>query len=428
MDPVTYNPESSILFVFIGSNHKNTNPGIPEYNEAATVASYLSPHISSYLKQVRDETRKDLDSIIWQNKKASELKMNENLVRGREFGGEDPRARYLPSIQRFTGRFFNEGGLGQEGISNMLDSGHHALIIDGLHGFTTPAEPIQLFNCPLEIESLENQKRWRDQNVLTSILLDYIEQNSIQRVFDLTARDFYRDLIDWYDLQKSGVDVMHVFFEEYAGNDAIPEFAKICREKLFTSSKEELLSLQSDTVHETPDGNYIFSNSIHSPQGWAREQFEVGSLSGTNEDPVLLSLKLNESVDIFERKIRNFLDDRLDRNKNNWLEHFSNEPLKASIETRMHDYLCRYPMLSESDVNPLDFCTILDYPRIISKFWNEIFEPIFRSRSELKKHIENINELRNNLKHNRTVVVSAQKIGEGSLIWFDAILTKYEAS
>jgi hypothetical protein len=421
----SYNAESSVLFIFIGSNHKDISSGTPEYDEKKAVSSFLSPHVSLYLKQIREETRTSLDSVVWQNKKASQLKMNENLVRGAEFGGNDPRARYLPSVERFTGRFFNEGGLGKEGINLLLKSGHHAMIIDGLHGFTTPAEPVQLFNCPLEIQTLSIQKRWREQNALTNILIDYIRKNSIKRIFDLSGRRFYRDLIDWYDVKKAGTEIFHVYFEEYAGNEAITEFSKLCRNNLFICPEHDLLSIKPESVHDTPDGNYIFSEKTEPPAGWAIEP--AGILSDTDSLPqvILENTKLNEMVDTFEKNMRDFLDQKL-KAKRNWRLYFSDEPLKDALDTKVHDYLIKYPMISVNEINYLDFCTIFEYRKIILKFWQEFFEPVFRSRTELEKHTGNVAELRNSLKHNRKVPVSAKKIGEGSLIWFEEILRKYQ--
>lgn len=425
MEILDYKPQSSILFVFIGSNHKNTDCGSAIYDETQAISSYLSPHIGTFLKQVRNEVRISLDSVIWQNKRASELKMNQNLRQGRDFGGEDPRARYLPSITRFTGRFFNEGGIGAEGRESLLKSGHHALIIDGLHGVTTPTEPMQLFNCPLEVESLNIQNRWRNQDALTSVVRDYIEKNSIQRVFDLTARRFYRDLIDWYDLKQAGVDVLHTFFQEYAGNEAIPEFARICREQLFISSEDDLLALEPGSVYDLSNGNYTFSRMNHPPAGWAIEPLELSSYDSQHQDPDSLNLKLDGMVDIFERDMRNLIDKELVQKEKKWLLHINNENLKIDLEGRVEQYLLKYPMLSEDDINYLDFCTIRNYQKIITGFWSDTFEPIFRSRTELSKHFENINELRNVLKHNRGVHESTQKLGEGSLIWFDGIFRKY---
>jgi cytoplasmic iron level regulating protein YaaA (DUF328/UPF0246 family) len=424
IDISAYNPNSRVLFIFIGSNHKEIRSGASEYDEKKVIFSFLSSQMSQYLKQIREEIRLSLDSVVWQNKKASDLKMNENLVRGPDFGGNDPRARYLPAIERFTGRFFNEGGLGEEGINHLLKSGHHALIIDGLHGFTTPTEPIQLFNCPLEIQTLSIQKRWREQNALTSILTDYIRKNSITHVIDLSARKFYRDLIDWYEVKEAGSEIFHVYFEEYAGNESIIELSKICRNNLFTSSEQDLLSIKPESFHATPEGNYIFSNKIEPPIGWAVEPAGIFSESDPSELPALENVRLNDLVDTFEKNMRDFLDQKL-KTKTNWIVSLTDKSVKDSLKKKVNRYLNKYPMILENEINLLDFCTIFEYSKIIKMFWPEIFEPIFRSEIELEKHIENITELRNNLKHNQKILPSTQKIGEGSLIWFEDIFRKY---
>jgi len=96
---------------------------------------------------------------------------------------------------------------------------------------------------------------------------------------------------------------------------------------------------------------------------------------------------------------------------------------KEVIDDRIKMELLQFPFLEREDINPLDFLLILDYYRLIADTW-EIFEKIFRSKSELKDHFHRINSLRNAVKHSRPVQITTLKMGEASMEWFILILEK----
>lgn len=106
-------------------------------------------------------------------------------------------------------------------------------------------------------------------------------------------------------------------------------------------------------------------------------------------------LKIIETkVNQFEKDLRDFIDDYLIKtfNKNYW--EFLKFDKKEVIDDRIKMELLQFPFLEREDINPLDFLLILDYYRLIADTW-EIFEKIFRSKSELKDHFHRINSLRN---------------------------------
>jgi hypothetical protein len=73
------------------------------------------------------------------------------------------------------------------------------------------------------------------------------------------------------------------------------------------------------------------------------------------------------------------------------------------------------------EIKPLDFCFIMDYFKIIKSNW-DLFEPMFKSRTELEKHFLNINDFRNAIKHpRRKVDLATKKLAEASLIWFNQV-------
>jgi len=129
----------------------------------------------------------------------------------------------------------------------------------------------------------------------------------------------------------------------------------------------------------------------------------------------------NKPIDEFEGAIRKLTDSKLKEiDPNYWTNKLSKE-FTEKIEERITTELQKHPHEQREKINPLEFCQIMDYFKIIKNNW-EIFEPIFKSRTELEKHFLNINELRNAIKHARQINPSTKKLAEGSLLWFEQIL------
>lgn len=129
-----------------------------------------------------------------------------------------------------------------------------------------------------------------------------------------------------------------------------------------------------------------------------------------------LEIRLN----IFEKGLRKFIDQKLNVKNAKYWESLNKE-FKNTVEARIQEHLNKNPSFKREDINPLEFCFLYDYLKIIKENW-DVFEPIFRSRTELEKHTQNVNELRNCLKHLREPTVPVEKLGEASLIWFEMIL------
>ena len=152
-----------------------------------------------------------------------------------------------PAISRYSGRFYLPWDQRER---KLIESKHHALFISGLYGLVTPTEPIQLYSCPLEGESVI-QKAWTTNRLLTNILIDYIVRNQVTRIFDLTSRNDYRNVIDWaYLKEKTGVDVLYCFTKMSAYDYALIEFGNLLREELLTWPEEKLLGIEPESTIE----------------------------------------------------------------------------------------------------------------------------------------------------------------------------------
>ena len=245
--PALYQPDSKVLFLSICSLHKKKG-GTSEYAGQESITSRLSPTLAASLLKKREEVRNLIWSgdVSWGGIDTAELEYNNNLAPGADFGGNAEWAEYLPAISRYSGRFYL--ALGAEGKRKLIESRHHALFISGLYGLVTPTEPIQLYSCPLEGESVI-QKAWVTKHLLTEVFIDYIIRNQVTRIFDLTARNDYRNMIDWaYLKEKTGVSVLHCFTKMSAYDYALIEFGNLLREELLTWPKEKLLTIEPEST------------------------------------------------------------------------------------------------------------------------------------------------------------------------------------
>jgi hypothetical protein len=133
-----------------------------------------------------------------------------------------------------------------------------------------------------------------------------------------------------------------------------------------------------------------------------------------------LNTEIEIRLNIFEKGLRKFIDEQLtEKNQDYW--KYASQEIKRGIEERIQEYLNKNPNFNRDDINHFEFFFLFDYLKLMKENW-ETFKPVFRSRTELEKHIQNINELRNCLKHLREPTETVEKMGEASLIWFEKIL------
>lgn len=237
-----YQPSSMVLFLTNCSLTKVAGGG-EEYDESQAIASALPERLAHRLLERRKsvfQLVKNATDFDWQGTPVSQLEYNRELSSGRDVSGRHAAA-YLPALDRYQGRFFQ--ALGAAGKRRLLESGHHALFLSGLYGLLRPTEPVQLYSCPLEPQVAE---RWREGNLLTDVLCEYVHRFGIARIIDLTAMDAYRQLIDWERVAETKTDVLHCFDVMAAGEYALTAFGKCMAEELIDLTEDEIADLPSE--------------------------------------------------------------------------------------------------------------------------------------------------------------------------------------
>ena len=270
----------SVLFVTACSLTKATG-GTATFDEGATISA-TAPRHAERLSARRDEVRalvKNGETADWQGIPLKDLSYNRDLVRGAEFGGRKG-ALYMSAVDRYEGRFFQ--ALGDAGKADCRTNGR-LLIVSGLYGLLRASEPMQLYSCPL---SAEVAAIWRRDGLLTDIVRAYVERNDVLRVFDLTAMEAYRGLIDWDQVAADGADVVHVFDQMAAGESALTSFGRFFR-YLLSLGDDELIGL--DPEHPSAEfGTCRLQRSTEPPSGYPTETWPVDMarevLGGGNPD------------------------------------------------------------------------------------------------------------------------------------------------
>lgn len=230
----------SVLFVTACSLTKAMG-GVATFDQGETIAAVVTARNAERLTARREEVRnivKNGGTADWQGVPLKDLDYNSNLVRGSEFGGGKSGA-YLPALDRYQGRFFQ--ALGDAGKARCR-SRDALLTVSGLYGLLRASEPVQLYSCPLlpNIAAL-----WGRDALLTDILCAYVKRNNVLRVFDLTAMEAYRRLIDWRRVARGATEVLHCFDTMAAGESALTSFGKLFR-YLISLSDDELIGLEPE--------------------------------------------------------------------------------------------------------------------------------------------------------------------------------------
>ena len=258
-------------------------------------------------------------SVTWGGIDAAELDYNCTLAPGPDFGGNADYTEYLPAILRYDGRLFL--ALGDDGKKKLIRSNHHVLLISGLYGVVTPTESIQLYSCPIEGESVI-QDLWTTQQLLTNILIDYIRKNKIIKIFDFTAREDYRKVINWdYIKSITNAEVLYCFTKMSAYDYALIEFGNVLRKSLLDYSEKDLHAITPDTVI----GEVIFRGIPETWDNLPKEQDIFIIQNAVKEIPTLPSYSMKQIPNKLRLSQENIEMISFDDWERGWLVVFTSE-------------------------------------------------------------------------------------------------------
>jgi hypothetical protein len=251
--------KSKVLILAIGSNGKTRQGESSEYSLSGTIRQHLPEQIARELYSAR----KSIFNLILSNKVSrdgkllSSFPLNKNLGLGPDlqFSPTSKRGLYLAAAARFSGRFYS--ALGKNRLLTFMNSPHHVIIVTPLYGLLKPFELIQCFSCNVT-DHPDIAKRWTKNDLLSRIILTYIETHGITKVFDFMAADTYRNLISWEMIRHATKNnVLHCFSRQYAGGALLPSLGQLAKEFL-AATGSELLGLKANDSWQLADDEIIF--------------------------------------------------------------------------------------------------------------------------------------------------------------------------
>ena len=167
-----------------------------------------------------------------------ELPYNSQLANGPDLRGETT-GLYLPAMQRYRGRFFQE--FDPEETGSLGADSHRCLFVSALYGLVAPDEPIQRYSCHT-LDDDEIARIW-GHGLLTSILLHYVRAFDVHLIIDLLADVSYRGLFNWERIRRGPVRVLTAFGDQNYGPGLLHALGWLARRTLASQSAEELLAI-----------------------------------------------------------------------------------------------------------------------------------------------------------------------------------------
>jgi len=174
---MTLNFKSDTLFI-IPCSGKKQRFGVTLDNYKDVLREFVSPEIYNSIISAR----KELLSTIKQNQKyiSNKYSKNKNIKLGPDFGLQDLSSKYLPAIDRYTGRLYAVKQNFSELVKNSLDSPNkpRIIILSALYGPLHPLSMIQDYNLKMSDSPAFNI--WKEY--FPNFLRDYISRNQISRI------------------------------------------------------------------------------------------------------------------------------------------------------------------------------------------------------------------------------------------------------
>jgi hypothetical protein len=98
--------------------------------------------------------------------------------------------------------------------------------------------------------------------------------NAINKVFDLTSQDAYRELIDWERLAAKA-DVLHVFGEQYAGPVLLSTLGELARDHILMQDENEIKAWNEGKTLYLERDRIVFTKKSYPPKGFPKEQQRI---------------------------------------------------------------------------------------------------------------------------------------------------------
>lgn len=140
------------------------------------------------------------------------------------------------------------------------------------------------------------------------------------------------------------------------------------------------------------------------------------------------------AADRLEQQLRDLIDARMSlRFGADYWKHKIPGDIQAYVTRLVDDTLKKNPDVKPTDLSStrrrLDFCTVMDYSKIIANDGNwPAFADVFKRQDHLREYLAKFADYRNSIAHGRGMAELCRMNGEASLLWFASVLKSNDAA
>jgi hypothetical protein len=142
--------------------------------------------------------------------------------------------------------------------------------------------------------------------------------------------------------------------------------------------------------------------------------------------------KRQVAISALEERLRDLIHQTLvDAHGQEYWKRIVPQDIRDEVEKRIEGELRKQPGLKLGHYaharSKLDYCNVADYAKLIlgNQNWPQ-FEPVFRRKVDVERHMEAFADFRNSIMHNRALNELAQRAGELAIVWLETVMPTAE--
>lgn len=205
------------------------------------------------------------------------------------------------------------------------------------------------------------------------------------------------------------------YLAEMLENNGSEKFYKILESHLISKKSADILMRKPFTKED-------YYEFISEREKAVKSYIKSSIINDFRELPAELRV-INDQIEELELKIRDEITSKI----NGQYKEFVARHVQDKVSRRIENTLKKNPSLSiehfSSTRKKLDYFDLQEYCDVItSKQTWELFEPMFKNKSQVMEKFSKLGELRNGIRHSREVNEVALLEGKASIIWFNSLM------
>lgn len=206
------------------------------------------------------------------------------------------------------------------------------------------------------------------------------------------------------------------YLKEMKENNGESKFYSILESHLISKSASDILMRQPFTEED-------FNEFLREREKTIKNYVKSNIINEALELPPDLKI-LNDEIEHIELEIRDKIASKIAENQ---YKEMVPPDIQDKVQRRIQNTIKKNPLLTFEDFkttrSKLDYFDLQEYCTIITskKSW-ELFEDKFKNKQQLMSKFSQLGELRNSIRHSRSVGEVIALEGKASIVWFNEIL------